>query len=30
LGVVDETPIFFKPIGTVMKEYANAGYYIPN
>lgn len=29
-GVVDETPIFFKPIGGVIKEYANSGYYIPN
>ena len=26
LGVVDETPIFFKPIGTVITEYANSGY----
>lgn len=25
-GVVDETPIFFKPIGQVMFEYANSGY----
>jgi hypothetical protein len=30
LGVVDETPIFFKPLGGVLKEYANSGYYIPN
>ena len=29
-GVVAETPIFFKPIGTVMHEAANSGYYIPN
>lgn len=26
LGVVDETPVFFKPLGTVMTEYANSGY----
>jgi Chlorophyll A-B binding protein len=26
LGVVDETPIFFKPIGGVLREYANSGY----
>lgn len=26
LGVVDETPIFFKPIGSVLSEYANSGY----
>lgn len=25
-GVVDETPLFFKPIGQVMFEYANSGY----
>jgi Chlorophyll A-B binding protein len=30
VGVVDETPLFFKPIGTVLSEYANAGYYMPN
>eukprot|EP00977_Amphora_coffeiformis_P024294 scaffold15421_cov168-Amphora_coffeaeformis.AAC.2 len=28
-GVVDATPLFFKPIDTVMREYANSGYYIP-
>lgn len=28
-GVVDETPLFFKPISYVMKEYANSGYYLP-
>ena len=26
LGVVDETPIFFKPITSVFHEYANSGY----
>eukprot|EP00538_Stauroneis_constricta_P002743 CAMPEP_0119548858 /NCGR_PEP_ID=MMETSP1352-20130426/2694_1 /TAXON_ID=265584 /ORGANISM="Stauroneis constricta, Strain CCMP1120" /LENGTH=261 /DNA_ID=CAMNT_0007594253 /DNA_START=106 /DNA_END=891 /DNA_ORIENTATION=+ len=26
VGVVDETPLFFKPFGTVIKEYANSGY----
>ena len=26
LGVVDETPFFFKPIGSVLTEYANSGY----
>ena len=26
LGVVDETPAFFKPLPTVMHEYANSGY----
>lgn len=26
VGVVDETPIFFKPIGGVLREYANSGY----
>ena len=30
LGVVDETPLFFKPIGTVLSDYTNSGYYIPN
>mmetsp|Transcript_13049 Transcript_13049/g.19921 ORF Transcript_13049/g.19921 Transcript_13049/m.19921 type:complete len:266 (-) Transcript_13049:81-878(-) len=25
-GVIDETPLFFKPIGAVLKEYANSGY----
>lgn len=25
-GVVDETPLFFKPIGAVFHEYANSGY----
>ena len=28
LGVVNETPIFFKPIGGVMTEYANSGYIV--
>jgi Chlorophyll A-B binding protein len=27
LGVVDETPLFFKPLGDVLHEYANSGYY---
>jgi hypothetical protein len=26
LGVVDETPVFFRPIAEVMREYANSGY----
>jgi hypothetical protein len=26
VGVVDETPIFFKPIGQALHEYANSGY----
>jgi hypothetical protein len=30
LGVVDETPVFFKPIGIVIREYTNSGYYTPN
>jgi len=30
LGVVDETPFFFKPIGTVLHEFANQGYIVPN
>lgn len=30
LGVVDETPAFFKPIGQVLHEYTNSGYYVPN
>lgn len=30
VGVVDETPMFFKPLGEAMHEAANAGYYIPN
>jgi hypothetical protein len=30
VGVVDETPIFFKPIGGVLQEYANSGYITPN
>ena len=30
LGVVDETPVFFKPLGQVLFEYANSGYIIPN
>jgi len=29
-GVVDTSSAFFKPVGVVMKEYANAGYYIPD
>lgn len=29
LGVVDATPIFFKPINTVIQEYTNSGYYTP-
>ena len=29
IGVVDETPVFFKPFGTVIHEYANSGYIIP-
>jgi Chlorophyll A-B binding protein len=28
-GVVDETPLFFKPIGTVLHDYANSGYFQP-
>jgi Chlorophyll A-B binding protein len=30
MGVIDQTPLFFKPIMGVMHEYANSGYYIPN
>jgi hypothetical protein len=30
VGVVDETPLFFKPIGGVLQEYANSGYIVPN
>jgi len=30
LGVINETPIFFKPLGEVLHAQANAGYYIPN
>ena len=30
LGVVDETPLFFKPLGEVLHEYANSGYIVPN
>ena len=30
LGVVNETPLFFKPLGEVLHQYANSGYYIPN
>jgi hypothetical protein len=30
LGVVDETPLFFKPLGYVLKEYANSGYIVPH
>ena len=26
LGVVDETPIFFKPLSIALHEYANSGY----
>ena len=26
VGVVDETPIFFKPLGQALHEYANSGY----
>ena len=26
LGVVDETPIFFKPLGQVLSDYTNSGY----
>ena len=26
VGVVDETPIFFKPLGEALHEYANSGY----
>ena len=29
-GVVDETPVFFKPLGTVLHDMTNSGYYIPN
>ena len=25
-GVIDQTPLFFKPLGTTLKEYANSGY----
>jgi hypothetical protein len=30
LGVIDETPLFFKPLGGVLHDYANSGYIIPN
>lgn len=30
IGVIDETPIFFKPISVVIKEYANSGYIMPD
>eukprot|EP00523_Entomoneis_sp_CCMP467_P001256 CAMPEP_0168754504 /NCGR_PEP_ID=MMETSP0724-20121128/19540_1 /TAXON_ID=265536 /ORGANISM="Amphiprora sp., Strain CCMP467" /LENGTH=267 /DNA_ID=CAMNT_0008802995 /DNA_START=18 /DNA_END=821 /DNA_ORIENTATION=+ len=30
IGVVDETPIFFKPFNQVMYEYANSGYIYPD
>ncbi|KAL7578531.1 hypothetical protein ACA910_011592 [Epithemia clementina (nom. ined.)] len=30
IGVVDETPLFFKPLGTVIHDYANSGYIIPD
>jgi Chlorophyll A-B binding protein len=26
IGVVDETPIFFMPLGQALHEYANSGY----
>jgi hypothetical protein len=26
VGVIEQTPIFFKPLGTALKEYANSGY----
>merc|ERR1719414_219030 len=29
-GVIDETPLFFKPINFVIQEYANSGYVVPN
>merc|ERR1712113_134236 len=29
LGVIDETPIFFKPISEVLFDYANSGYIMP-
>ncbi|CAB9502272.1 chloroplastic [Seminavis robusta] len=28
LGVIDETPLFFKPITTVVSEYTNSGYIV--
>ena len=28
LGVVDETPIFFKPANEALQEYANTGYIV--
>jgi len=27
VGVINQTPIFFKPIGEVLRDYANSGYY---
>lgn len=30
IGVIDETPIFFKPFSTVVREYANSGYIYPD
>lgn len=30
IGVIDETPLFFKPINAVLKEYANSGYSYPD
>jgi len=30
MGVVDETPLFFKPLNIVLKEYANSGYSYPD
>lgn len=30
LGVIDETPAFFRPIGEVLHEYANSGYIMHN
>lgn len=29
VGVIDETPLFFKPLGEVIKANANSGYYMP-
>ena len=26
LGVIDETPLFFKPLGETLHQYANSGY----
>ena len=30
MGVVDETPLFFKPLNIVLQEYANSGYSYPD